>query len=250
MPMMEPGACSRLRRQRDDLFVDHRADGDAVDPEPTSCSVIRLYQDGDAPCPTTTQPDLARRRPDPAFEVVTHHSGATADGAFDYRLSVGGLHRGSDVRATNVESIDVVQESVPRLTYDWQAPEHLTRRSTGHLLGDQAVPHQAEAMGVGQHNRRQQQATLPYPLQTGHFACAVQAMESSEDAGVPRVGLMRKDDGHARSDRAASDYERTVAPNDGRVPDAHPRDVGDCIAVASGKGADRYPEVTSPHRDR
>jgi hypothetical protein len=104
--------------QRDTVSPDPGTDGHAVHRQALAPPVIRLDEHPDH----VPVDGHARRRPDPALEAVADHPGAAADVPFRHRPVRRGIDRSEDVLRQHVEAVDVVEETVPRLRDDGQAP--------------------------------------------------------------------------------------------------------------------------------
>ena len=110
--------------------------------------------------------------------------GAAADIALGHRPRCGRVERGADMLGSDVLPVDIVQHPVPGLGHHRKAPEELVRFPLPHLGGDQFVADHADAVRVGQSDRRAQRAGLPDPLQAGHLSVAIEAMAAGEKRGL------------------------------------------------------------------
>jgi hypothetical protein len=167
---------------------------------------------------------------------VADHPGAPTDVALGDRPRRGGLERGARVLGPDVHAVDVVERAVPGLPNDGQAPEVLAARSALDLGSDQGVVDDADGVRVREPDRRGEHPRLADPLEPGQLAVPVQPVRPGEDRLLPRVALVREDDGDSRSHRLALD--------EGRVTDADARDVGDGVLLAGRKSPDLDPEVS------
>jgi hypothetical protein len=73
-------------------------------------------------------------------------------------------------------------------------------------------------------------------------------MAPGEDRLARVVGASRNDDRDAGPDGPVTDDQRSVARDEGGVPDAHAGDVGDGIAGPGPAESDDDPEISRPHR--
>ena len=128
---------------------------------------------------------------DPALEAVADHARAAADGALVDGAVTRRLERGGDVLRPHVEAVDVVQEAVPRLADDGQAPVGAVRLH----CGDQRIADDADRVRVRQRDGRRQEARVAYPLEPGQLAVAVDPVAAGEE----RL-RRRHDDRDARAD--------------------------------------------------
>ena len=185
-------------------------------------AVIRLDEHADHPAVL----DDAGRGADPALEAVADHAGAAADRALLDRPGVRALERREDVLRPDVEAVDVVEEPVPRLADDGQAPVPLA----GLRGRDERIAHDPDRVRVRETDRRRQRARVADPLEPGQLAVAVDRVRAGEE----RLGR-RHDHGDARADGLALDQRR--------VSDCQTRHVGDRVGRAGREAADLDPEV-------
>ena len=127
----------------------------------------------------------------------------------------------------DVEAVDVVQDAVPGLAHHRQAPVVLA----GLGGGDERVANDADRVGVGETDRRRQQARVAHPFEPRQLAVAVDPVRAGEE----RLGR-RQDDGDARADVVALDQRRVADPD--------PGDVRDRVRRPGWEPADLDPEVT------
>ncbi|MCY1294673.1 hypothetical protein D9M70_439780 [compost metagenome] len=95
----------------------------------------------------------------------------------------------------------------------------------------------ADGVGVGDHDRPEEEAAVLDPVGAGHLAVAVEAMHPSVDRdGGGRSG-MRQDGGDAGADRTLAARARRLF-RDRAEADGYAFDVGDGVeaAGAAGKG--------------
>ena len=128
----------------------------------------------------------------------------------------GAVERGENVGLLDVESVDVVQKSVPGLGHHGQRP--LVGDVDGGLAGvldapfDIGIANGADAMCVSDQDRPVQPSGFFQPGGAGHFTVAVQREPSAEDG---RAGLLavRPDGGNSSAHRmvAVARDERGVA---------------------------------------
>jgi hypothetical protein len=114
--------------------------------------------------------------------------------------------------------------------------------------GHERVADHPDTVRVGDRDRRREQSRLADPFESGHLAVAVEPVAAREDRLAHVVGSSRDDDRDAGPDRPPADDERSLAGDEGGVPDAHARHVGDGIARAGLPESDDDPEVSRPHR--
>ena len=148
---------SAARRERHDVGADRLADGDPVDPQPDAAAVVRLHEHTERPAVL----DDARRRPDPAFERDTPCPCRRRPIPPRSALRVPPGERG-DVLRPDVETVDVVEEAVPGLADDREAPVPLARR----LRRDQRVADDSDRVRVRRADRGRQRARVADPLET------------------------------------------------------------------------------------
>ena len=128
-------------------------------------AVVGLDQHADRPAAALRRQD-ARGGADAALELVADHPGAAADAALGDRAARGRVERGEDVLRPDVQAVDVVQPAVVGLGDDRQAPGRLVGRVAARdVVGDQRVADDADAVGVGDRDRRRQQPRLLDPGQ-------------------------------------------------------------------------------------
>ena len=108
----------------------------------------------------------------------------------------------------------------------------------GHRVGDERVAHDADAVRVGERDRRREPARLAHPLEPGHLAVAVEHVGAREQLVVAGVVLAREDHRDAGAHVLALDQRDRA--------DLHARDVGDRV-VLTGR---RVPEPDPSSRER
>ena len=125
-----------------------------------------------------------------------------------------------------MEPVHIVQEAVPGLRHQRQAPvagvEVLLRPGDGRLV------HRPHAVGVRDHHRPFEQPAVPEPGGAGHLAVAVQGEPRGEDPAAARPAP-RQDRGDAGAYRPLPHSERPVAANDGVVADLDAGHIGDRV---------------------
>ena len=209
-------------RERHGLRADPLADRHAVHAQPPPRAVVRLHEGADRP-PVRSD---ARRRADAALEAVADHPGAAADRALGDRPPAAAASAAATCSGPDVEAVDVVEEAVPRLADDRQAPRSLARRRRG----DQRVADDADRVRVGERDRARQQAGVAHPLEPGQLAVAV-------DAGQPA----KSGSGWRHHDR---DAVRTSSPSTSVVcPTRTSGHVRDRVRRAARKAADLDAEL-------
>ena len=136
--------------------------------------------------------------------------------------------RRGHVLGLDVEAVDVVEEAVPGLADDRQAP----RADSLAVLrrGDERVAHDADGVRVRQPDRRRQQPGVADPFEPGQLTVAVDPVRAGEE----RLGR-RQDDGDSRPDAVAFDQRRVADPD--------PLDVRDRVRRAGWETADLDSEV-------
>jgi len=136
-------------RARDCGQADPDAHRRAVDREPAPDPVVGLHLDADRadPVPGVGHPGGGA---DAALETVTDHPGARPDVALGHRTGSGVGDCGAHVLGAYVQAVAVVQQAVPGLRHDRQAPADLRRIALLDLQLDQCVTHNPDAVGVGQ----------------------------------------------------------------------------------------------------
>ena len=193
-------------RQRHDVRPDPLADGDAVHAQTRPLAVVRLHEDADHPAVLSD----SRRGADSALEAVADHAGAAADGALVDRAVARPLERLLHVLGLDVEAVDVVQEAVPGLAHDREAPVVLA----GVGRGDERIANDSHRVRVREADRRRQLARVAHPLEPGQLAVAVDPVRAGEE----RLGR-RDDDGDSGPDVLAFDQRRVSDPDPGHVGD-------------------------------
>src|SRR5439155_14268430 len=139
--------------------------------------------------------------------------------------------------------VDVVEHAVPRLTDHRQPPEEVMSSSRASFDRDQRVPHDTQAVGVGDRHRRRERAGLPDPLQPGQLAVSVEPMAPGEERLRPDLALVGQDHGHPGPHRAVPDPQRTIATDDRRVPDPDTGDGGYRVVATVPAATDADPEL-------
>ena len=158
--------------------------------------------------------ELARSGARAALELVADHARAAADAAFLHRAALGAVERVESVLVLHVEAVHVVEVAVVGLGHDRQAPPipGSVRRAVGDAPFDHGVAHDADAVGVGQHDRAFEKAALLDPGHAGHLAVAVEAEPTGENRMIQRAFLAaRQDRGDARADRTDADFQLAFA---------------------------------------
>src|SRR3954470_16895984 len=98
--------------------------------------------------------DATRRRPGSTFEFVTHHPGAAADASLFNGAAMRCLKRTENVLRLDVETIHVIEPTVPRLAHDGQTPIKTAGISAAFLDApiDNRITHDADAVRVRDRN--------------------------------------------------------------------------------------------------
>ena len=235
MTMIEPETVGIVLGQRDDVRAEHAPDWEAADGEPVATPVIGLHEHADRPLA-----GLARGGAEAALEAMADHAGATTGAALAHGAVRGIRECLVDVLGPDVEAVDVVERAVPRLADHRQAPEHLAAVVLTHLGLDERVAHDADAVRVGEADRRGQAARLADPLEPGQLAVAVQAMAAGEQRLEP---LARHDDGDAGAHGALAAAQRAVTLDQRDRADADALDVGDRVEWPGLERAEREAEI-------
>ncbi len=154
--------------------------------------------------------DHARCGPRASLEVVADHPGAAADVALGDRAVRRRVERREEVLGPDVHAVDVVQRAVVGLPDDREAPERRPSLAAPHLVGDERVADDADAVRVRDRDRRREAPGLAHPLEPGHLAVAVQRVTSRRTTARSDA-VVRDDRGDAGPDRTLPDLERAVA---------------------------------------
>ena len=206
--MIEPVPPSQLRSGSGTPSAPIRSPtGTPFDAQPGPAAVVRLHEHTDGPAVL----DDAGGRADAALEAVADHAGAAADGPLLDCAAVRARKRRRHVLRRDVEAVDVVEEAVPGLADDGQAPAVavvavLCRR-------DERVADDADRVRVRERDRRRQQPGVPDPLQAGQLAVAVDPVRACEE----RL-RRRHDDRHSGADVLTLDQRRVADADRRRRP--------------------------------
>ena len=146
------------------------------------------------------------------------------------------------MRRGDMESVHVVQHTVPGLACNGEAPwwcvGYVVQRPADH-----GVVHDTNGVGVCQTDRRGEQTRLPNPLQPRELAVAVQSMGASKER-VSHLGERAgKNGGDAGANRSNTALECAVTLDDGGGSNAHARNIGDSVRWARSKPADADSKV-------
>jgi len=114
----------------------------------------------------------------------------------------------------------------PRL--GWLAIGPLTA-GPRHVVGDERVTHEADAVRIGQRDRRGEHPRLHEPGPAGHLAVAVEDMRSGEDGITSDLRRVWQDHRHARAHRHATDNEWPLSRNHRAVPNSYTPDIRDRV---------------------
>ncbi len=139
-----------------------------------------------------------------------------------------------------MEAEDVVEVAVPGLGHDRQAAVERVGQTVG-APGDERVAHRADAIGVGDRHRIEQEAIILDPRRAGHLAVAIEAEPSGEDRRevVPAPG---EHHGDTRPNRSLAPDQRSLAADQCGVADGHAGYVGDGIERTRGT-VERHAEI-------
>ena len=164
--------------------------------------------------------------PDAGLEPEGAHPGAAAHRALGDRAAGGVVEGRENMFPAHMEAVDVVEEAVPGLGDQRQAPVR-----GGEVLlrpGDGGLVDRSHAVGVRDHHRPFEDAPVPEPGGAGHLAVAVQGEPGGEDpaAAPPAPG---EDRGDAGAHRALADPERALAADDRAVADLDAGNIGDRV---------------------
>ena len=236
----------------DDRGVQHLADRRAVDDERVAPRVVGLHQRAKGVALALDLED-PRRRAGAALEVVADHAGAAADVALGHRPALGGGQRREHVLGAHVLAADVVQAAVPGLGHEREAVVAallVLAQRLAHLdlALDEGVAHDAEAVRVGQGDRRREQTALAYVLEAREVARSVERVRAREQRLDGDLAVVRDDDGDARADRALAASQRPgVALDQGGDADPHAGDVGDRVQRPRLTQPDLYAQLARSH---
>ena len=225
-------------RLRDHVAGQLLADGHALDAQALAPAVVGLDQDAHRAAAVGLLQHPGRGA-DAALEAVADHARAAADVALPDRSRRGRVDRLDHVLGAHVHAVDVVQGPVPGLPHHRQAPGLLGAGPAGQPGRDQGVAHHPDAVGVGDRDRRGEQARLADPLQAGQLPVAVQPVA----AGERRLGVRVVRGGEQHRHPGA----HGVAPDQGGVAHPDPGHVGDRVVRPWPAGADGDAQVPCPH---
>src|SRR5262249_7235313 len=151
------------------------------------------------------------RRADAALEAVADHPGAAADVALGDRAPACRVERGEDVLRRHMLALDVVEPAVVRLADGRHRPVRALARGA-RLVRHDRVPHDADAVGVRDRDRRREQPALADPLEPRELAVAVERERAGERGLLAHAASARLDHGDAGPDAVALDQRRVADP--------------------------------------
>ena len=219
------------------------ADRDAVDPEQAAPAVVRLDQHADRPAADRRR-EPARRRPDPALELVADHAGPAADVALGDGAAAGRRQRSRDVLRAHVAAGDVVEPAVIGLARDRQAPVEGARvaatPTTTTTRASRTVPTALVfVIPIGPLSSPPRGSTRARSARRCRSVVAAPAKTGSAQVS-PSCGTITVTPG---AHRALADDERAVAVDERHVADADAGHVGDGVQRSRGPLPDRDAEV-------
>ena len=135
----------------------------------------------------------------------------------------------------HVETVDVVQPTVPGFRDDGQRPP--VTGGIGLAVRDAPLNHRvandSDAVRVGDHHRALEEAGLLHPSGAGHFAISVLRKPSGEDRVVHGIFSARQNSGDAGADWTFADLQLAFTGNQGGVADEDAIDIGDGVEFSS-----------------
>ena len=182
------------------------------------------------------------------------HAGAAADAALRHRPAARRGERREQVLRAHVLPGDVVQPAVPGLGDGGEAevaagPVLAERRAGVDLAAAERVAHDAEAVRVGQRDRRREQAALADPLEAGEVAAAVERVAAGEQRLHGDLALVRDDRRDAGAHRPLPHHERAgVALDERDAADGDAGHVGDGVQRPGRAEAELDAEVAGAHQ--
>ena len=232
--MIEPVSSPGRRRGHPAQVGNLAANRCAGDCQQLAAAVVRLDEHADRVA-AVFRAQHAGRRADAALEPVADHPGAAADIAFGHRTAARPIQRLERMGLRDVESVDVVQEPVPRLGDDGKAEVAGIAFASAalHVPLDDRVAHDADAVRVGDENRGAQEARFLDPGRAGHLAVAVEGVPPREHTVAERAAL-RQDGGDAGAHRSLAAHQRALAGDERRVADLDAGDIGDRVEGSWG----------------
>ena len=114
------------------------------------------------------------------------------------------VERAPHMLGADVKAVDVVKLAVPGLGHHRQRPPIAARigRPSAHAPSDHRVARDADAVGVGQHDRAFKLPGFLQPSRARHLAIAVKRKHRAESGDVQAVAPARQDRGHAGANLA------------------------------------------------
>ena len=226
--------------------LQHLADRRAVDAQRAHHAEVRLHQDPDGVV-GPLDADPARAGADAGLEVAGDEAGPGADRALGHLAGRRLLDGAVDVLGADVAADGVVQPGVVALA-DQRDHHVVLAADLGPLLGhplDRGVRDLADRHGVGEQDRRLQEAPLLDLRDPRDLAGAVQDEAAGDHPALEDVGV-GDDGGDAGAHGALADLQRAVADDQRRVSDLDAGDVGDGVRFADREAADGEAELAEP----
>src|ERR1700751_3124838 len=193
--------------------------------------------------------ELARRGACSALEFEADHSRTAAHVALCNGSRMCVLHSGVCVFRLYVETIDVVQVTIPSLRHNRKRPPvfEWNRGSVFQLPVDHRVPYHSYAVRVGDHHRAVEKAGLVDPNGASHLAIAILSEPPCEYRIHPGFSA-RKNCRDTSANRADTDLKLPFAANQSLVADLNPFDVCNRIQRA-GRSFKWNAEIASTRSD-
>ena len=141
-------------------------------------AVIRLHEDADRVA-TKFGGELSARGSVPPLEAVTDHSSAATLAATRHLCTRwergGGIECGARMLCRDMESVDVVEDAIPRFPNYRETPRrrpwNVVQRPANHL-----VMHYTNGVCIRDTDRRGQEARFANPLKASHLAVPIETV--------------------------------------------------------------------------
>ena len=174
-----------------------------------------------------------RSRANSTFESISDHSCSAADVAFRHRSTRGGVDCLQHMLFPDMETEGIVQCAIPGLGDDGHnaGETFVGIRAAVDAPLDGGVANCANADRVGDHDRPIGHAEFIDDHHAGYLPGAVERKPACRNAATA-LFTQRKNGSDASAYRPFTNFERTIAFDDGGVSNLHPRHIGDCIPLA------------------
>ena len=174
---------------------------------------------------------------------MTHHSRPSTHVAFFHRASVSAIQGVKRVFRFDVESVHVIQISVPGFGHDRQRPPValLIGRRLLNAPGNHRVAHHADTVRICDHHRAIQESGILHPGCSGHLAIAIEREPGGEDL-VRKIRSARQNGGDSGAHRTHSDLQLAFSGDQRRVTNLHALHIRDGIQ-RSGRSIEGNPQI-------